>query len=118
MTKRSVVGDTLVVSDDLGETLFSMKETFVLPAAKIFVSGRITQEAIQDFEDELMSLATVCNRVILDFEGARFISNGAFGSLVELQKQLDDKRGSSLVLRGIANAPGIQMVKGLLTIES
>ena len=103
MTKRTVVGDTLVVFGDSGETLFSMKEHFVAPKTKVYVSGRITREAVHDFEDELMSLATVCDKLVIDLSGTEFISNDGLERLVEVQRELDLRSGTSLVLRGVSD---------------
>ena len=103
MTRRTVVGDTLVVFGDSGETLFSMKEHFVVPKAKVYVSGKVTREAVHDFEDELMSLATVCDKMIIDLSGTEFISNDGLERLVEVQRELDSRAGTSLVVRGVSD---------------
>lgn len=104
MTSRKMEGDALVIVGKSGETLFRMEETFGLPRATVAVSGKITQEAVHDFVDELTSLALVSDNIAIDFSKTEFIAGGACDELVGLQQRyFDGKAGRSLVLTGFSS---------------
>ena len=82
MTSRKVEDDALVVVGKSGEPLFRMRESFGLPRATVAVSGKITQEAVHDFVDELTSLALVSDNIAIDFTDTEFIAGGALMGVV------------------------------------
>ena len=103
MTSRKVEGDALVVVGKTGEPLFRMRESFGLPRATVVVSGKITQEAVHDFIDELTSLALVSDNIAIDFTNTEFIAGGACDELVGIQQRyFDGREGRSLVLTGFS----------------
>lgn len=103
MTSRKVEGDSLVVVGKSGAELFRMEETFGLPRATVVVTGKITQEAVNDFVDELTSLALVSDNIAIDFSNTEFIAGGACDELVGLQQRyFDGKAGRTLVLKGFS----------------
>lgn len=103
MTSRKVEDDALVVVGKSGEPLFRMRESFGLPRATVAVSGKITQEAVHDFVDELTSLALVSDNIAIDFTDTEFIAGGACDELVGIQQRyFDGQEGRSLVLTGFS----------------
>ena len=103
MTSRKVEGDALDVVGKTGEPLFRMRESFGLPRATVVVSGKITQEAVHDFIDELTSLALVSDNIAIDFTNTEFIAGGACDELVGIQQRyFDGREGRSLVLTGFS----------------
>ena len=103
MTSRKVEDDALVVVGKSGEPLFRMRESFGLPRATVAVSGKITQEAVHDFVDEITSLALVSDNIAIDFTDTEFIAGGACDELVGIQQRyFDGQEGRSLVLTGFS----------------
>lgn len=105
MTSRKVEGDALVIVGKSGETLFRMEELFGPPRVTVTVTGKITQEAVNDFIDELTLLALLSDNIAIDFSKTEFIAGGACDELVGLQQRyFDGKAGCSFVLTGFSSS--------------
>lgn len=101
MTSRIVQDDTLTVVNDAGEAIFSIEEQFEEPKALLRIAGKVTMESAHEFEDELTSLLTVCNNIVIDFTGTDYISSDGLQSLLNVQKAIDARPGAALALRGV-----------------
>ena len=99
MTTRMIDGDVLTIVGKSGEMLCSMEETFGPPRATMAVSGKITEEAIHDFLDELITLSLVSDNIVLDLSDTSFIAGRACEELVKVQRRyFDGKPHRSMVL--------------------
>ena len=100
--KRTIDGDRLVITDENGSAMLSIQETLEEPAVTLRLAGSITMNLAHDFEDELTSVTTVCNRVILDFSDVDSISSAGLKTLLSTQQILDKRPNSMLKLRSLS----------------
>ena len=97
--KRAVEGNELIISDDSGRTLFSMREEDTGGVMRLILSGTITPDAAHEFEDELVSASTVCKNLELDFSDVSSICSTGLKALLSTQQFLDKEPHSSFVLQ-------------------
>ena len=100
--KRIVEGNCLVITDEGGEALLSIRETLAEPTVTLKLAGSITLNLAHDFEDELISVTTVCSRVVIDFSGVESISSAGLKTLLSVQQILDKRPNSMLKLRSLS----------------
>lgn len=102
--KRTIDGDRLVITDENGSALLSIQETLEEPVVTLKLTGSITMNLAHDFEDELTSVTTVCNRVIIDFSDVEGISSAGLKTLLSVQQILDKRPNSMLKLRSLSTS--------------
>ncbi|MDR3271298.1 MAG: STAS domain-containing protein [Peptococcaceae bacterium] len=95
---RKVVDDTLYVLDSDGGVVLSIKETTGDGAMIFTVGGKMTNEAAPEFEDELMTVLTIGQRVVLDFSGLAYISAPGLNALLAAQRLTEETSGGFYVL--------------------
>ena len=99
---RSIIGDTLFICDDDGTDVLTMSERLTKERAYMMLSGNINSECARDFEDELICLLTVKDRIMLDMGGVAYISGAGFNALLSAQKLIDGKSGASLEIVNVS----------------
>lgn len=102
MAHRIVDGDSLVITDESGLAQLSIQETVDNQVVSFKLSGSITMELAHDFEDELMSVATVCNHIIIDFSEVDSISSIGLKALLNVQQIFDSRPIGTLKLRSLS----------------
>ena len=100
--KRIVDGDRLLITDENGSALLSIRETLDEPVMTLKLTGSITMNLAHEFEDELTSVITVCSRVIIDFSNLESISSAGLKALLSAQQILDKRPNSMLKLRSLS----------------
>jgi len=102
--RRVIEGNCLEITDECGPTRLSIRETLGEQAQIVTMelSGSITMEFAHEFEDELTSVATVCNHIIIDFSGVDSISSVGLKALLSVQQLLDSRPSSMLKLRSLS----------------
>ena len=101
--KRIVDGNCLKIMDDSGLAQLSIQEILEEHVVTLKLSGSITMSLAHDFEDELTSVATICNHIIIDFSGVDSISSAGLDALLYVQKIFDCQSNSKLKLRSISS---------------
>lgn len=101
MNKRTVENDCLIITDENQAALLSIKEVFQDGIMQVSVAGNITMQVAHDFEDEMMSVASVCSRIEIDLSGVDVIVSAGLKTLLSIQKMLDKKPDSVLKLKGL-----------------
>lgn len=100
--KRIVDGDRLLITDENGSALLSIRETLDEPVMTLKLTGSITMNLAHEFEDELTSVITVCSRVIIDFSNLESISSAGLKALLSAQQILDKRPNSMLKLQSLS----------------
>lgn len=116
MKKRTVDNDCLVIMDENGGKLFSMKESFEDDIIYLALEGNINLRVAHDFEDELTAAASVCSRIVVDLSGVDSISSAGLKALLLVQRILDKRQNSLLKLKGL-NDPVYEMFQDLGFVE-
>lgn len=98
-TKRKVEGDWLTIADPDGKILLSIREQIAADGALITVKGELTLLAAHDFEDELMGVLTVTDRVVIDLSEVTFLSSAGLKILLTIQQMLEKRRDGRLLLK-------------------
>ncbi len=98
---RTVKDNSLIITDGNGRHLLSIREELEAQTALLELDGAITIDIAHDFEDELISLVTVCDSVILDFARVTGICSQGLRVLLNIQKILDKRVNGSLLLRNL-----------------
>lgn len=101
---RTVEGNCLIIKEDGRQQALSMKETLEGQIMHVDLEGNITMEIAHDFEDELVSIVTVCSFVSLDFAKVTGICSQGLRALLNVQKILDRKAESSFVLKHLSQS--------------
>lgn len=101
MNKREVLDDCLIISDENGVQLLTIKEAFEEGIMNISLNGNINMNVAHDFEDEMTSVVTVCDRITLDFDGVEVICSAGLKTLLNVQQALDDRADSELKLKNL-----------------
>ncbi len=103
MNKREVLDDCLIISDEKGTQLLSIREVFEDGIMKISLKGNINMNVAHDFEDEMTSVVTVCDRIVVDFEDVDVICSVGLKTLLTVQQTLDDRADSMLKLQNLSD---------------
>jgi len=82
-----------------GKQIFSMREELNGDAATLYLEGSLMSSAARDFQDELISIATVGLPLIVDCGGLTHLSAAAQQALLSVQQKIDKLGRSSLILR-------------------
>ena len=101
MNKREVLDDCLIISDENGAQLLTIKEAFEEGVMNIYLKGNINMSVAHDFEDEMTSVVTVCDRITVDFDGVEVICSAGLKTLLNVQQTLDDRADSVLKLKNL-----------------
>jgi len=90
--RRKIEDDVLIILDDDGNYVLTIKISRVENITSIYATGSITHDAAPEFEDELMSILTTGCDVVVDFTSLDYISAPALSTLLSVQKLVDEKR--------------------------
>ncbi len=101
--KRVVKGDSLIIIDKNDRVLLSMQEDIREQEALIVLKGEITFQVAHEFEDELTSVASICNFVTVDLSGVTFISSAGLKILLSVQQVMEKKKNSSFQLKALSS---------------
>ena len=101
--RRIVKGDSLIIVDENDRPLLSIQEDIGEQEVKIVLKGEITFQVAHEFEDELISVASVCNSVTVDFSGVTFISSAGLKILLSVQQVMEKKKNSSFQLKALSS---------------
>lgn len=102
--KRTIEGERLRISDADGTVLLTVREVLDERTALLELEGSLSLDVAHDFEDELMSVASVCSQVTVDLSGLEFISSAGLQTLLAVQQLLERRPGASFTLRGLGGA--------------
>ena len=91
MTRR-IEGNTLIILDDKGNDVLTIKVIQADDVTMLVTSGSINHDVAPEFEDELMSILTSGCDVAVDFTALEHISAPALNALLSVQKLVDNKR--------------------------
>lgn len=100
MINRIVENDSLILEEN-GKELLKIHERIENEEAALVLEGNISTSVSHDFEDELTSVVTICNRIVLDFHKIDSISSAGMDVLLSIQKLMDQKDGTELILKGL-----------------
>ncbi len=100
MINRTVENDSLILEEN-GKELLKIHEKIESGEAALVLEGNISTSVSHDFEDELTSVATICNRINLDFHKIDGISSAGMDVLLSIQKLMDQREGTQLKLKGL-----------------
>ena len=103
MKKRRVEEGSLIITDDSGNDILTVKEDFSQGTLFLRVSGRIKSEAAFDFEDELIAGLSVCKRIVIDLSGVTYIAGSALGSIMSAQRIADSKPGAEMIFCNVSD---------------
>lgn len=103
MINRKVNSNSLVLENEEGKMILEIVENIDNETASFELIGNISMQVSHDFEDELISVSTVCNHIFLDFSKATSISSAGLKTLLKLQQMLDKRQGTRMKLTGIKN---------------
>lgn len=101
MINRIVNDDGLKLEDENGTLLLLIKEKINNKIANVEVEGKISSKVSHDFEDEISSIAIMCDNVLLNLEKVETISSNGFKALLNIQQILDKRLNTSLKLNGV-----------------
>ena len=101
--RRIVKGDSLIIVDENDRPLLSIQEDIGEQEVKIVLKGEITFQVAHEFEDELISVASVCNSVTVDLSGVTFISSAGLKILLSVQQVMENKKKSSFQLKSLSS---------------
>lgn len=91
--ERFTQGDTLILtSEEEGEVL-RLRERICDKTAVIEPAGKLSSEVVHDVEDELVSMALVCDNVVIDMDKVDYISNAVIRVILDLQHLIDSRQG-------------------------
>lgn len=101
---RHMDGDVLVISEENGGTLLSVKET-VLDGCMLFeLTGELKNEIAYEFEDELDAVLTVQHNIRIDLSGVSFIASAGLHTLLRAQQFVDKTPDGSMIISGISGS--------------
>lgn len=100
--KRVVKGDSLIIIDENDRLLLSIQEDIREQEAQIVLKGEITFQVAHEFEDELTSVASICNFVTVDLSGVTFISSAGLKILLSIQQVMENKNNSLFQLKALS----------------
>ena len=101
LDRRIIEGDCLVVMDADGHPALKIRETLSEDGMEISLDGKVTVDASHDFEDEMISAASMCDTIRIDFKGLKSIASAGLKTLLSMQQILDQRPDTSLTLKGI-----------------
>ena len=101
MSKRKMNGDTLEIYSDSG-LVIKLREKMINDTMNIEVLGEIRNDVAHDFEDEVMAVFSVCNKVRIDMSGVTYIASLAMRSLLSLQQIIDENEGAVLSIANLS----------------
>ncbi len=116
MNTRKMNANTLeVYTDDV--LVFSMLEKKEGDFILVTVSGEINNEVAHEFEDEIMALISVFDKVKIDLGNVTYIASLAMKALLSIQQIIDEKETSEFVLTNLSeNVKDNFELSGLLDI--
>jgi len=94
MSKRYMVGDTLKICAD-DQVLLSVRESMDEDGMLMKLSGLLRNEIAHDFEDELMTVFSVVDKVRLDLAEVRYVGSVAMKALLSVQQMIDENDDKS-----------------------
>ena len=103
MNIRKMNGNTLEVYEN-DNMVFSMHEKKENDFITVEVSGEINNDVAHEFEDEIMALISVFNKVRIDMGNVVYIASLAMKSLLSIQQIIDEKQNSEFVLTNLSPA--------------
>lgn len=107
---RRIEQDTLIIEDEQGKLIMSLKESISDDVFSMAVAGDIKNEVAPEFEDELMTALTICSRIELDFSGVDYISGPGLRVLLSVQQMIDGEAGRVMVIKNVS-APAMKIFK-------
>lgn len=88
---------------DGGKEVLTMKEAVRDDCVLIELKGSLRSDMEHGFGDELMALASVGMKMLVDFKGVDYISNGCQDMLFKVQQKIEEKEQGGLVLTGVSS---------------
>ncbi len=99
MKKRRMNNNVLEVCDENDVVVLAIGETLAADKSMVIkVTGEIRNEVAHDFEDEVMTVLSVCKKIVLDMKDVTYIASMALKSLLSIQQMIDEIEDSSMVL--------------------
>lgn len=86
---RQMKDDTLVITGEDGEAVFSIREKILNDCMLFELSGELKNEIAYEFEDELEAVLTVQHRVRIDLSRVTFIASAGLHTLLHAQQFVD-----------------------------
>lgn len=101
MNNRRMNANTLEVYTD-NVLVLSMLEKKENGFIVVEVSGDINNEVAHEFEDEIMALISVFDKVKIDMGNVTYIASLAMKALLSVQQIIDEKENSEFVLTNLS----------------
>ena len=89
---------TLEILDDKNQVIMTIHEEMNGPYMAIAISGKITNEVLLDFKDELIAIACVCQKIKVDLSKTDYICSDVLSSLLSVQRMIEKKDDPELVI--------------------
>lgn len=97
MLNREFTDDTMLFYDGAREVL-AIQEAEADGNIILTVKGALGSEAVHDFQDELIALATVGANIIVDLSGLTYLASSAQHALLQVQQKMDAMGKGTLTL--------------------
>lgn len=98
---RKLLDDTLQISHENGDVIFSVKESVIENGMLFELSGELINEIAYEFEDELNAVLTVKPYVRIDLSKLNFISSTGLHTLIQAQQLVDGIKDGRMVICGV-----------------
>lgn len=102
MSERKMNGDCLEIHSN-GKLALALQEQLVEDVMHINVSGEIRNDVAHDFEDELMAVFSVCDKVKLDLGNVTYMASLAMRALLSVQQLIDENDTATLVISNLSS---------------
>lgn len=89
---------------EAGKEILNMKEMVQDDCVLIELKGSLRSDTEHGFGDEMMALASVGMKMLVNFKGVEYISNGCQDVLFKVQQKIEEKEQGGLVLTGVSSA--------------
>ena len=96
---RQMKEDGISVMDKDGEVQFFLGESFLDGIMTLQLKGSVNLYVYYEFEDELMAVLSVCDKIILDFSETEHISSDGLKMLLQMQQIIDQRKNAFLLLK-------------------
>ena len=101
MSERKMNGDNLEIHSD-GALVLTLQEKLIGDVMHIKVTGEIRNDVAHDFEDEIMAVFSVCNKVRLDLGDVTYMASLAMRTLLSVQQLIDENDDAVLVITNLS----------------